>query len=79
VRALLALGLMLASVGAAIAQPQKQTVQSLLADGYTVVGIMPSNAGPGIFLFKGQSLIVCFAAETPKSEAVETRYCKPVR
>jgi hypothetical protein len=65
--------------GAALAQPQKQTVQSLLADGYIVVGVIPSNAGPGVFLTKGGSLFACFVAETPKSEAVDTRYCKPVR
>jgi predicted Kef-type K+ transport protein len=77
VKSFIAGTLVLAFASAAMAQ--KLTVQSLLADGYAVVGVMPSNAGPGIFLSKGQSLIVCFAAETPKSEAVETRYCKPVR
>jgi hypothetical protein len=75
---LLAFMLMVALPGLAVAQ-QKQTVQSLLAEGYTIVGVMPSGAGPGIFLQKAGTLIACFVAETPASEAIDTRYCKPVR
>lgn len=55
------------------------TVQSLIKDGYTVVGVIPSSAGPGLFLQKGDDLVVCFVAETPSSPTVATRYCKPVR
>jgi hypothetical protein len=76
---LLAFMLMVALPGPAVAQQQKQTVQSLLAEGYTIVGVMPSSAGPGIFLQKAGTLIACFVAETPASEAIDTRYCKPVR
>ena len=58
---------------------QTMTVQSLMNDGYTIVGIIPSSAGPGIFLQKGTALIVCFVAETPTSATVATQYCKPVK
>jgi hypothetical protein len=71
--------LSLSFVAIASAGAQTMTVQSLLTEGYTIVSVMPSNAGPGIFLQKGDKLIVCFAAETPGSESVKTRYCKPVR
>jgi hypothetical protein len=70
------------SIAAALvtsATAQAMTVQSLLTEGYTIVSVMPSNAGPGIFLQKGDKLIACFVAETPKSPDLATRYCKPVR
>jgi hypothetical protein len=55
------------------------TVQSLMKDGYAVVGVVASQAGPGIFLHKGDALMVCFVAEKPDSPTVSTQYCKPVR
>jgi hypothetical protein len=55
------------------------TVQSLMKDGYAVVGVVSSQVGPGIFLHKGDALMLCFVAEKPNSQAVETQYCKPVR
>ncbi|TBW31868.1 hypothetical protein EYW49_22740 [Siculibacillus lacustris] len=58
---------------------QTMSVQSLLAQGYTIAGILPSPAGPGIFLQKETNLVVCFVTETPTSTEVATRYCKPVR
>jgi hypothetical protein len=61
------------------ASADNMTVQSLMSEGYTVAGIIPSSAGPGVFLQKSQSLIVCFVAETPSSPTVATRYCKPVK
>lgn len=58
---------------------EQPTVESLLAEGYTVVSAIPSQAGPGLFLQKGTSLFACFVSETPSSAALVTRYCKPVR
>jgi hypothetical protein len=65
------------SIGAGMAQ-EGVTVQSLLDEGYTVAGVMPSNAGPGILLQKETALVMCFVAETPESSDVATQYCKPV-
>jgi hypothetical protein len=62
-----------------VAAADNMTVQSLMNEGYTIAGIIPSSAGPGVFLQKSQSLIVCFVAETPASPTVATRYCKPVK
>ncbi len=76
--AILAGGLLLAVLSSP-SSAQTMSVQSLLTDGYTVVGVMPSPAGPGVFLLKGSALVVCFVAETPNSPSVATRYCKPVK
>jgi len=54
-------------------------VQSLMGDGYTVAGVVTSPAGPGVFLQKGNALVVCFVAEKPGSASVDTQYCKPVK
>jgi hypothetical protein len=54
------------------------TVSSLLRDGFTVVGVIPSQAGPGVFLKKENQLVVCFVSETKTSRSVATQYCKPV-
>ena len=64
--------------GGAWAQ-QGVTVEALLKDGYEVKAAFPSNAGPGLVLQKGGSLLMCFVAETPKSAAIVTQYCKPVQ
>jgi hypothetical protein len=59
---------------------QTMTVQSLMDSGYTVAGITTSQAGgASIFLQKGNALVYCYAAETPDSPAVATKYCKPVK
>ena len=58
---------------------QTMNVQSLMGDGYTVTGVVASPAGPGVFLQKGNVLIVCFVAEKPGSPSVDTQYCKPVK
>jgi hypothetical protein len=55
------------------------TVQSLLAKQFATVGAVTSPVGPGLFLQKGDQLFLCFVSETPNSQAVSTRYCKPVR
>jgi hypothetical protein len=73
----LAFSLLIAAVASAGAQAAK--VESLLKSGFTIVGVIPSNAGPGIFLVKGDQLYGCFVAETPKSAEIATRYCKPVK
>ena len=73
----------LASVLLAVSQTglaaQEVSVSSFLKQGYTVVGAFPSPAGPGLFLQKGDALVVCFVAEKPGSPAVVTQYCKPVK
>jgi hypothetical protein len=68
----------LLTVGANAALAQAQTVASLLKDGFAVAGVIPSSAGPGLFLAKGDKLMFCVVAETPSSKDVATRYCKPV-
>ena len=68
----------LALTGGASAQTAV-TVQSLLDQEFQVVGTIPSNAGPGVFMQKKDKLFFCVVAETPKSVDVATRYCKPVR
>ena len=62
------------------ASAQTMTVQSLMDNGYTVAGITTSPAGgASVFLQKGNALVYCFAAETPTSPTVATKYCKPVK
>jgi len=59
---------------------QTMTVQSLLNNGYTVAGIFTSKIGwPGVFLQKGNTLVLCFVGEKPDSASVDTQYCKPVK
>lgn len=73
-------GAVLASVatnGTAFAQ-QPETVASLLKQDFAVVSTVPSPIGPGLFLQKKDKLYLCFVAETPKSDAITTKYCKPV-
>ena len=70
-------GMLVATSIAALAQ-EKVTVQSLLTQEFTIVGTIPSPAGPGLFLQKKDQLFVCFVSETPQSTAVTTGYCKPV-
>ena len=68
------------SVGAAAAaSAQAVSVQSLISQDFVVVGTVMTQAGAGLFLQKKDKLFFCVAAETPTSENVDTRYCKPVR
>ena len=69
----------LAMPGAAAWAQQGVTVDALLKDGYEVTAAFPSNAGPGLVLQKGGSVVMCFVAEAPKSAAIITQYCKPVQ
>ena len=66
------------AAGAASAQ-DGVTVQALLTEGYEIKGVIPSNAGPGLLLQKGDQLVMCFVAETPQSADISTQYCKPVK
>jgi len=74
---LLALTVVLSGLTAMAAEPP--SVTALLKQGYSIVGIVPSTVGPGIFLRKADVLIACFVAETPSSQEINTQYCKPVR
>ena len=74
----LTIGLLL-STNPISALAQNVTVQSLINDGFAVAGVITSSAGPGVFLQKGNALLVCFIAEKPGSPTVETQYCKPVQ
>jgi hypothetical protein len=59
---------------------QTMTVQSLIDDGYTIVGVTAPPAGGGaVYLQKGKALVFCFVAEKPGSTALDTQYCKPVK
>ena len=80
----LAVGVLFAALSVSYAHAQQGvTVASLLKDGYEVKAASASNpgsnAGPGIVLQKGGSVIMCFVAETPKSASIVTQYCKPVQ
>ena len=71
-------GLLLAALQTG-ASAQMLTVQALMNDGYTVAGVIASAVGPGVFLQKGNALLVCFVSEKPGSPTVATQYCKPVK
>ena len=57
---------------------EKITVQSLIGQGFQVVGTIPSKVGPGVFLQNKDKLYFCVVVETSTSLDVSTRYCKPV-
>lgn len=72
----LAAGLLAAAATAASAQ-QAVTVQSLLDEGYQVVGsFFNPNAGAVLFLQSGSKLFMCLATEG--ADSLTTAYCKPV-
>ena len=70
--------IMATALATAPALAQQVTVTSLMKDGFTLVSTIPSPAGPGLFLVKGERMFFCVVAETPTSIDVATRYCKPV-
>jgi hypothetical protein len=76
-RALTAIGIAAALSSPALAA-DATTVQALLAQGYELVGTIPSQIGPGLFLQLGESLYLCFVSESPNSPDLKTHYCKPV-
>lgn len=77
-RARVLIGLAIVAVGAPALAADATTVQSLLGEGYEVVGVIPSQIGPGLFLQLGESLYVCFVSESPNSPDLQTHYCKSV-
>jgi hypothetical protein len=77
-RRAIATAIILAGAGTAAPAQQTVTIQSLLAQDFTVVGAITSPIGPGVLLQKKDKLFLCFASETPTSAVVATRYCKPV-
>ena len=63
----------------ALAQADKVTVSSLLAQDYAIAGTSaPPSGGAGLFLRKGAKLYFCFVSESRQSATVATEYCKPV-
>jgi hypothetical protein len=77
VRAIVIVAGLLAGCGWARAD-DPVSVTSLLKQGFDVVAVIPSPAGPGLFMRKADKLIACFVSETPTSTTISTRYCKPV-
>ncbi|MBV9290249.1 MAG: hypothetical protein JO288_20945 [Hyphomicrobiales bacterium] len=75
----LTIALLLSTSQVTATADENVTVQSLMNEGYTVAGVIPSPAGPGVFLQNGHMLLVCFVAEKPGSPTVATQYCKPVK
>jgi hypothetical protein len=71
--------LVLAATQTAVSAQTVVNVRSLMEEGYTVAGVLTSPAGQGVFLQKGQALMVCFVAEKPGASSVDTQYCKPVK
>jgi hypothetical protein len=71
----------LASAGGVQAQEvsvNQTTVRSLLERDFSVVGVIPTMGGPGVFLAKKGELAFCLVMETKMSKTVATQYCKPV-
>jgi hypothetical protein len=75
--------LIAALCGVAVARAEETnletaTVRSLLRHDFTVVGVITSQVGPGLFLQNKDQLVLCFVSETKTSSSVTTRYCKSV-
>jgi hypothetical protein len=70
----------LAALSGTAAAEEAATVQSLIKQDFAVVGTVQVPAGgAGLFLQKKDQLVFCYAAETPGSPTLTTRYCKPVQ
>jgi len=67
-----------AAFSASALAEEKVSVQSLIGQGFQVVGTIPSQVGPGVFLQNKDKLFFCVVVETSTSADVGTRYCKPV-
>ena len=68
------------SLSATAVAEEAVTVQSLIKQGFAIVGTFAGRTGgAGIFLQNKEQVYMCFVAETPTSRAVTTGYCKPVQ
>ena len=68
------------SLSPTVAAEEVTTVQSLIKQGFAIVGTTaPRDGGGGVYLQKKDQVFFCFITETPNSPAVTTRYCKPVQ
>jgi hypothetical protein len=67
------------SLSGTVVAEEIATVQSLIKQGFDIVGTTaPRDGGGGVYLQKNDQLFFCFVTETPRSPTVTTRYCKPV-
>jgi hypothetical protein len=68
------------SLSGTVVAEEVTTVQSLTKQGFAIVGATPvPGGGGGLYLQKKDEVFFCFVAETPSSQTVMTRYCKPVQ
>ena len=68
------------SLSGTVVAEEAATVQSLIKQGYAIVGsVQVPTGGAGLLLQNKDQVFFCFATETPTSPAVTTRYCKPVQ
>jgi hypothetical protein len=69
----------LVSLSGTVVAEEAATVQSLVKQGFAIVGTFAGRTGgAGVFLQNKDKVFMCFVAETPSSRAVATGYCKPV-
>jgi hypothetical protein len=69
-----------ASLSVSVVAEEATTVQSLIKQGFAIVGTSaPPGGGGVVWLQKKEQVFFCFVTETPSSPAVTTRYCKPVQ
>lgn len=69
-----------ALLSAGVAAEEAATVESLIKQGFAIVGTTaPASGGGAVFLQKKEQVFFCYITETPSSPAVTTRYCKPVQ
>jgi hypothetical protein len=68
------------SLSGTVGAQEVATVQSLVKQGFAIVGTFAARAAEaGVFLQKNDQVFLCFVAETQRSQAAATSYCKPVR
>ena len=68
------------SLSGTVVAEEAATVQSLVKQGFAIVGTTASlTGGAGVLLQKKDQVFYCFVAETPDSPSLATRYCKPVQ
>jgi hypothetical protein len=68
------------SLSGTVMAEEAATVQSLIKQGFAIVGTFQiPTGGAGLLLQNKDQVFFCFATETPTSPALTTRYCKPVQ